>query len=217
MGFLDKIFNKIKVKENFYCGKDSGCYISKDSNFGIFLEGSDEETRKNIRAELVEKIEKMTSEDIKGDIRKVLETINKKLYLDKKELSGIVFYMQEKYVELLHVGLSRAYVIRENEIMQLTEDDSQGWNLFKTGVFTEERLKTSPLNKMTTKSFGKGKSIQVNTNEYYFTSNEKLLILSGEVALKFGDEKLYDSFVGPLDTAIEKLGVEGYLLKVFLS
>lgn len=215
MGFLDKIFNKIKVKESFYCGKDSGCYVSKDSKFGIFLEGSDEETRKKIREELVEQIEKITSDDIKGSIRELLENINEKLYLDKKELSGIVFYMDEKYIEMLHIGISRAYIIRENEIIQLTEDDSQGWNLFKTGVFTEERLKSSPLNKMTTKSFGKGKSVQVNTNEYYFSSNEKLLILSGEAALKFGDEKLYESFAGPLDIAIEKLGVKSYLLKVF--
>lgn len=215
MGFLDKIFNRVKTKEDFYCGEDSGCYISKDSKFGIFLEGNDEETRKTIREELIEKIEKISSSDIKGDIRKALENINEKLYSEKKELSGIIFYMQEKHVELLHIGISRAYIIRENEIIQLTEDDTQGWNLFKTGVFTEERLKASPLNNMTTKTFGKGKSIQLNTNEYYFTSNEKLLIIPGKLALEYGDEKLYESFSGPLDTAVEKLGLEGYLLKVF--
>jgi len=219
MVFLSKIFNKTKTtkKNTHYHGEDGGCYISGDSKFGVFLEGSTEEVRRSIKEEIKEKLEKLGTSDLKGSIRRLLEEVNEKLNADGKELSGVVYYMQEKHVELLHIGLSRAYITRENEIMQLTEDDTQGWNLFKTGTFTEERLKESPLGKMLSKSLGKNKQVQINTSEYYFSPGEKLLIISGETAMEYGDEKLYDILGGSLDLAAEKLQGKSYLLKVFSS
>ncbi len=210
MGFLSGIFKRERVsKPSVYIGKDGGSYISQDLKTGIFLEGSSKEVRDRIKGLLAEKLLNIGEEDAKGEMRRILEEINMELYSQGEELSLIAFHQLEKYIALVHIGVSRAYVLRENEIVQVTEDDTQGWHLFKSGMMDEDKLRESPLGRMPTKLLGRSSRVQVNTGEYYFTEGEKLLLLSGEKALRDGDEKVWDTF-----SSFSYEEIEGdYLLK----
>ncbi len=211
MGFLSGIFKRERVKNpSVYIGRDGGSYISQDMKTGIFLEGSSKKVRDRIKTILAERFLGLREEDAKGEMRRILEEVNGELYSQGEELSLIAFHQLEKYIALVHIGVSRAYILRDNEIIQVTEDDTQGWQLFKSGIMDEKKLSESPLGRMPTKLLGRSSRVQVNTGEYYFAEGEKLLLLSGEKALKDGDEKVWDIFSG---CNYEEL--EGdYLLKI---
>ena len=216
MGFLSGFFKRERVKKSGGCiGEDKGCYISEDFKTGIFLEGSSEKVRERIKTLLVERLLGIGKEDPKGYIRRVLEELNSELYSEKEEISAIVFHQLEKHVVLVHIGVSRAYIARENEIIQITEDDTQGWQLFKSGLLEEEKLRESPLGRMLSKSLGRGRSVQLNTGEYYFTVGEKLLLISGGKAMEYGDERLWDILGSSIDGSLEDFREDGYLLKTF--
>lgn len=216
MGFLSGVFKRSAAsKRSSYVGDDKGSYISEDSKTGIFLEGSSEKVRGEVKIILAQKLEDIGETDTKGEIRRALEEVNRGLYSEKKELSGIVFRQLEKNIVIVHIGISRAYIVREDEIIQITEDDTQGWQLFKSGLIEEEKLTESPLGRMSTKALGRNSSVQLNTGEYYFTSGEKLLLISGKKAMDLGDEKLWDIFGGNFEGALENLGGREYLVKVF--
>lgn len=214
MGFLDKIFKKTK-KITGEAGGDRGSYLSEDGKTGIFISGGSQESRGRSVDELRKNMDNISETHPSGKIREALEKLNTSLYNEGKVHSGVVVYETEKYVLVAHIGLARAYAIRENEIIQLTEDDTEGWNLFKTGVLTEERLRTTPLNKLLKKALGKSSNLQVNTMEYYFSPGETVLLIGGEEAMEVGDEKIYD-LLSPEDTgAFRGLKLDNYLLKRF--
>jgi len=216
MGFLSGVFKRnVASKRSGYAGDDKGCYISEDSKTGIFLEGSSEKVRGEVKTLLAQKLENIGETDTKGEIRRSLEEVNRVLYSEKKELSGIVFHQLEKNIVIVHIGISRAYIEREDEIIQITEDDTQGWQLFKSGLMEEKKLTESPLGKMGIKSLGRESQVQLNTGEYYFSSGEKLLLISGKEAMDLGDEKLWDIFGGNFEGTLENLDGRGYLVKVF--
>lgn len=216
MGFLSGIFKREKVKKpSVFAGNDRGCYISEDLKTGIFLEGSSEEVREKIKNLLVKKLLNIGEEDAKGEMRRVLEDINSELHSEGEEISAIVFHQLEKYIALVHIGVSRAYIVRENEMIQITEDDTQAWQLFKSGLLEEEKLRKSPLGRISTKILGRSSSVQLNTGEYYFTGGERLVLIWGEKAMEYGDEKLWDIFGSSLDRDLEGFHEGGYLLKSF--
>jgi len=214
MGFLDKIFKKAK-KTTGEAGGDRGSYLSEDGKTGIFIYGGSEESRGKSVDELRGNIDNISETYPSGKIREALEKLNTGLYNEGDVHSGIVIYETEKYLLVAHIGLTRAYVIRENEIIQLTEDDTEGWNLFKTGVLTEERLRTTPLNKLLKKALGKNINLQVNTMEYYFSPGETVLLIGGEEAMEVGDERIYDLLSTDNTEAFKGLKLENYLLKRF--
>ncbi len=216
MGFLSGIFKRGKVKKASVCpGEDRGCYISEDLKTGIFLEGSSEEVRGKVKNLLHKKLLSIGEEDAKGEIRRALEEINAELYSEGEEVSAIVFHQLEKYIALVHVGVSRAYIVRRDEMIQITEDDTQGWQLFKSGLIEEDKLRESPLGRMASKLLGRCSSVQLNTGEYYFTEEEKLVLIWGEKAMEYGDEKLWDIFGGSVDIDSEEFREGGCLLKTF--
>ena len=213
MGFLKNIF-KTTLKTGVYTGDDAGGYFSEDGKLGIFIEGNNEEARREAVGYLKNNLKNIGEDDPKGKIRETLEKLNENFCTLDKIVSVIVFYQLEKYLAMAHIGVSRAYVIRENEIIQLTEDDTEGWNLFKAGLIAEERLLTSPLNRMETKALGKNERLQLNTLEYYFSQGEKILVMEGVKAMKYGDEKLYDILGGKSENCVEKFSEKNFLLKI---
>jgi serine/threonine protein phosphatase PrpC len=61
-----------------------------------------------------------------------------------------------------HVGDSRAYLLREREIRQLTEDHSLAEDMVKKGKATREEVKKSPMRSMLTRSIGTKKEVAVD-------------------------------------------------------
>lgn len=61
-----------------------------------------------------------------------------------------------------HVGDSRAYIIRDRDIKQLTEDHTLAEDLIRKGKATIEEMKNSPMQNMLTRSIGSGEELKID-------------------------------------------------------
>jgi serine/threonine protein phosphatase PrpC len=53
---------------------------------------------------------------------------------------------------IVHVGDTRAYVLRDGQLEQLTRDHSVGWEQFEAGAITKEQLRTHPNQNLLTRT-----------------------------------------------------------------
>lgn len=73
---------------------------------------------------------------------------------------GLAFVADQLYV--VNVGDSRAYHIRQNEIVQLTDDHTLVMELVKSGALSIEQAQSSPCSHMLTRSLGPGHEVLVD-------------------------------------------------------
>jgi protein phosphatase len=75
-----------------------------------------------------------------------------------------------------HVGDSRAYLVRDRAIKQLTEDHSMVAELVKAGVITPEAAETHPYRSAISRSLGQFKEVETDTIEMEFAPGDQLLL-----------------------------------------
>ncbi|MCX7641722.1 MAG: Stp1/IreP family PP2C-type Ser/Thr phosphatase [Elusimicrobiales bacterium] len=78
-------------------------------------------------------------------------------------------------ISIVHIGDSRAYLIRNEKIHQLTEDDSFVMEQYKSGKITLKEMETSPFKHVLTKALG------IKKENSYFIKEEK--IYDGDIIL----------------------------------
>jgi len=67
-------------------------------------------------------------------------------------LTALAFTDSRYYV--VHVGDSRAYLFRNNSLVQLTEDHSLVWPLYKSGMIAKDEISRNPRKNLITRSIG---------------------------------------------------------------
>lgn len=78
-----------------------------------------------------------------------------------------------------HTGDSRAYLLRENGLMQLTTDHTEGQRLFDEGLINKNELLNYPRKNILVSALGaKSNPLLINTFEYQLQSKDRLLISS---------------------------------------
>ena len=120
-------------------------------------------------------------------IKNSIEEANTKIYLkslDDEKYKGIMgttitmaFVFQDSIL-IGHVGDSRAYLINQNTITQITEDHSYVNELLKGGGITTEEAKIHPDRHMITKAVGSSSIIEVDLISKSFAYENILLLCS---------------------------------------
>lgn len=75
-----------------------------------------------------------------------------------------------------HVGDSRAYLINDDGILQLTEDHSLVAELYKNGSITLEEAACHPQKHLLTRALGTDSQIKVDTSYYQLKDNDYILL-----------------------------------------
>lgn len=88
--------------------------------------------------------------------------------IEEPELKGMgttatVLLLDNYTAHLAHVGDSRAYLVREGQIKQITEDHSLVNEQVKSGLITEAEAKTHQLKNIITRSVGVQEEVEVDT------------------------------------------------------
>lgn len=139
------------------------------------------------------------NESIYSWLIKEANVLNKKLYTlscGTPEYYGmgttlVVFLIKDGVAYFTNVGDSRLYLIRDGKIKQLTEDDSEVWNLFRKGLISKNEILTHPRNNIVTQAVGTKNEIKPHNYEPLVVKDEdKFLLCSDGLTDKVTDTQI---------------------------
>src|SRR4051794_2644631 len=87
-------------------------------------------------------------------------------------------YVGESDVTIAHVGDSRAYLLRDNELIRLTRDHSLVGELVARGKLTEEQAEAHPQRSVITRALGPEANVQVDVETFPARAGDVFLINS---------------------------------------
>lgn len=122
---------------------------------------------------------KMSKEEIVSKLQDIVKQVNSEVYkesLENQDNEGmgttlIITVVMPCYVIIAHVGDSRVYVFREQELKKITNDHSYVEELVKNGTITREEAKKNPNKNVLTRAVGY--SEKVETDIYTYDRKEK--------------------------------------------
>jgi len=117
--------------------------------------------------------------------------------LDKDEYSGMgttitlaVIDLKMKIVYIANVGDSRAYILRNNQITQITEDHTYVNELIKDGEITPEEAKHHPKRNVITRAVGSEEYVHADIFEIELIENDVILLCTDGLTTHLSDEKI---------------------------
>jgi serine/threonine protein phosphatase PrpC len=106
-----------------------------------------------------------------------------------------------------HVGDSRIYLLRQAQVIQLTEDHSLINELIRRGKVTKDSLGRSPYSaykNAVTRAVGVYETVQVDTIDFDILPGDQFLVCSDGLHSYLDDEKIKEHFVSEEITVIPK-------------
>jgi protein phosphatase len=138
--------------------------------------------------------------EIKQIINKTLQEINQQIFSHSKldpKLNGmastVVFcLLLNETAYIVNVGDSRAYLIHNGNIFQITKDHSLIAVLLNMGQINKEEAKNHPSRHVITSSLGQEREIDIEINSFEQHINDILILCSDGLTDMIEDEKIYE-------------------------
>lgn len=113
----------------------------------------------------------------------------------------------DRRLAVAHVGSSRFYIIRENQILQLTEDHTRAWQEMRSGLFTRRQIRYHPDRLVLTRALGIWEEVEVDTLEAQVYPGDILILVSDGITEALDDDTLQDTVLaaGGTQRAVEAL------------
>lgn len=209
------------IREN---NQDS-MYVSEDSSFPIFIvaDGMGGHKAGEVASSLAieatitylkERKDLLNNEEnIKFNIKKAIKYANEKIYSLSQEISEYsgmgttitLSYIFDSKIILGHVGDSRAYLISDCNIKQVTKDHSLVSELIEQGSITTEEALTHPQRHLITRAVGTSQDIDVDIYMEEFKSNDKLILCSDGLTNMVDDDTILSIVNDNEEAEINKL------------
>lgn len=115
---------------------------------------------------------------------------------ENEELKGMgstctALLLSKDQTFIAHVGDSRAFLVREKRIKQLTKDHTLAEQMLESGMITEEEVKNSPQRNMLIKAIGISKDVEVETYDpFKFESGDSFLLCSDGLTEYIDDDEI---------------------------
>lgn len=111
-----------------------------------------------------------SSDQLEDTLRAAAQEANSRIYETQRkrtEFAGMgstltILSFRDKMYYIAHVGDSRAYMLRQGSLEQLTRDHSLVWHLFESGVLRKEELSAHPQKNLITRSIGPHPQVEVD-------------------------------------------------------
>ena len=188
---FDAMSDKGRVREN----NEDSYFIPNDENFPLFIVADgigghkSGEIASNMTVDIIKNNLKTVDEyesitDLEDDFIKAISLANNEVYnksIQDTELSGMgttltLIYFYKDSVLIGHVGDSRTYVVSEDRIQQLTEDDTFVNKLVEMGEITPIEAANHPKRNIITNAIGTDTRIDISLIQYNYAVDEYLLI-----------------------------------------
>jgi len=110
-------------------------------------------------------------------------------------------------VHLVHVGDSRAYLLRGGELAQLTEDHTLVHRMVMEGEISQEEAETHPHRSILTRALGVDQSVQVDEGDVELSEGDRLLLCTDGLTGMVPEGQIREILLESADPqeAVEKL------------
>ncbi len=99
-------------------------------------------------------------------------------------------YVGEQEVAIAHVGDSRAYCLRDGELLRLTDDHSLVDELMRQGRLTPEEAVEHPQRSVITRALGPEGAVEVDTRSFQARAGDVYLLCSDGLTTMIGEEEI---------------------------
>lgn len=99
-------------------------------------------------------------------------------------------YVGEQDVSIVHVGDSRAYCLRDGELLRLTDDHSLVDELIRQGRLTPEEAEEHPQRSVITRALGPEPTVEVDARSFRGRAGDVYLLCSDGLTTMVGEEEL---------------------------
>ena len=143
--------------------------------------------------------------------------------VNRPELKGmgttvVAALFDERRATLVHVGDSRAYLLRDSELRRLTDDHSWVQEQVNAGILSEEEARSHPLKNVVTRALGGGAHVAVDLIEIPVGDGDRFLLCSDGLTGMVSDDEITEALSsnrsleqivrGLIDLANERGGVD---------
>lgn len=124
--------------------------------------------------------------EIEDRVREIIVDVNKriiKLSIEHEIYEGmgstlLALLIIEGKAYIYSVGDSRVYLIKDKQIEQITEDQSEVWELYKNGVITKEEMRHHPNKHVLNNAIGNQKNFRINFYKLEIQKDDLFLMCS---------------------------------------
>jgi serine/threonine protein phosphatase PrpC len=113
-------------------------------------------------------------------------------------------YVGERDVAFVHVGDSRAYVLRRGELERLTSDHSLVGELVRRGKLTEEQAEEHPQRSIITRALGPEPEVEVDTRSVVARTGDRFLLCSDGLTSMLAEREIATLMTG--EESLERVG-----------
>ena len=131
---------------------------------------------------------------------------------NRPELKGmgttvVAALFERSRVTLVHVGDSRAYMVRGREMRRLTDDHSWVQEQVNAGILTPDEAMTHPLKNVVTRALGGSAQVSPDLVEIPLQLGDRFLLCSDGLTGMVSDEEIVErlSEAGPLEKTVRGL------------
>lgn len=157
--------------------------------------------------------ESLTGTALENMLRGALQTANSEVFQiakRNKEYSGmgttVVFaFIDNKTGYVLHVGDSRAYLLEDGKLIQLTVDHSMVQTLVDSGEITADQAKVHPKKNIITRALGINNEVIADLDVFDLNANTALLICTDGLTNFVGEELIKTELTNMNDTIVQRL------------
>ena len=137
---------------------------------------------------------------------KILETARQNDDYRGMGTTATILSLNEAQAYFAHVGDSRIYLLRDNQLQQLTEDHSYVDTLVRRGELTAEEARVHPMKNVLMQAVGAVKELYIDAANFAVQSGDKFLLCTDGLTNMVDDvtiTKILQTASNPADALIE--------------
>jgi protein phosphatase len=115
--------------------------------------------------------------------------------------------VHDGFAYFVHVGDSRAYVLRDGELVQLTQDHSLVGEMVRSGILSDEDARNHPKRNVITRSLGVQQTVVADTpfTPFKLEQNDLFILCSDGLTAMVDDSEICEQLVGNSPTNTTKM------------
>lgn len=135
-------------------------------------------------------------EGFSNGISRTIESVNDELFRqgDEETMGCTLVYVLQfnDHVFTAHIGDSRAYLISDAGLMQMTRDHSYVNALLDNDVITPDEALEHPMRNVITRSIGTKEKVEVEFGQHFLPRNSRVLLCSDGLSDLVTDKRILD-------------------------